>query len=188
MTRSRKIIVVLAAGTLTLVLARALPATWRGIHERRYALEDQAALLARAREDVASEQNLVDSATALRTRVEALASRILSGGTSTQAAAALVGALTHALPPEQARILASDPVADSARAGDLQRISLRTTLETDLEGLIHLLKSLAAEPAVITVDQIRILAADPFTPDTQAETMNIELVLAGWFLAAERER
>jgi len=148
--------------------------------ERELAASEE--LLARTRAELADEQPLTDSVARVTQAVVALAPRILSGGSTAEAIADLSGRVNLAATRHHAKLERTDPVTDSLGAGRLQRTAVRATLETDVWGLAEFLAAIAQDPAVLTADQLHVVANDPASGDGQPELLRVEVTVRGWYL------
>ena len=83
-----------------------------------------------------------------------------------------------------ARLDRTDPAADSLTTGRLTRVAVRATLETDVRGLAEFLQALAQDPAVLSADDLHVVANDPGSSDAQPERLRIEVTVRGWYLRA----
>jgi hypothetical protein len=140
------------------------------------------ALLARTRAELSGEQPLADSVSRVTQAIVALASRILSGGSTAEAVADLSGRMNLAASRHHARLDRTDVVADSTSAGRLARVAVRATLETDVRGLAAFLDAIGHDPAVLAADDLRVVANDPGSTDSQAELLRVEVTVRGWYL------
>ena len=176
--------VVLAA----VFLLRAVPWTVRTALAAETGLRQRAALLARARADLAEASGLRDSAVALGQALVGLAPKILSGNSVAEAVADLSGRVNLAASNHGAKLARLDPVADSGVAGRLRRATLRTSFECDVRGLVGVLEALEGGKAVLSVKELRVTAVDAASVDKSAEVLRVELTVAGWFLEGRDAR
>ena len=145
-------------------------------------LRERATLLARARADLADAPLLRDSAGVLTRAVIGLAPRLLSGDTPTEALADLSGRLTLAASRSQAKLERTDQLADSTAAGRLRRVRVRTALESDIRGVMGFLRAVELGDAVLSIEEARIVAADPGSGEQLPEILRAEVTVTGWFL------
>jgi len=117
-------------------------------------------LLARGRWELAQADMLEDSVHSIQQAVIALAPELLSGGDAVAAAERLEGIVTVAA-IGGAKIEAVDFVSDSMRAGHLRRATIRTTLESDLPGLLAVLGRLSSGDPAVRVLSIQVTATNP---------------------------
>src|SRR5438477_7454057 len=99
-----------------LLVLRVLPWGIRSALAAETGLRQRAALLARARADLAEASGLRDSAVALGQALVALAPKILSGNSVAEAVADLSGRVNLAASNHGAKLERVDPVADSGAA------------------------------------------------------------------------
>ncbi len=171
--------VVLAA----LLMLRVLPWTVRRAVGAERDLRARAALLVRARADLADAALLRDSAAALGQALVRLAPELLSGVTPAEAGADLSGRINVAASRNAAKLERVDQVPDSGAAGRLRRVRLRATLESDIRGVVGVLRALELGDGALSVTELRIVALDPNSADRGPEVLRVELTIAGWFLA-----
>jgi hypothetical protein len=148
----------------------------------RRGLVERATLLARARTELDALPRLRDSAQVLTRALVALAPRLLDGATDAEADADLAARLNHIAARAPARLDRLDPLADSATAGRLARARVRVALETDVRGLVALLRGLEAGDGLLGIEQLDVRSADPAAPERRPEILRVELVVVGWFL------
>jgi len=181
--RDRRAVVLGGAVAVTAVLVlRLLPWSARSVLAARRALDEQAALLARARADVAGTSLLRDSAAAVTQALVALAPKILSGNMLSEAVADLSDRVSLAASRSQAKVERVDPVTDSVTVGRLRRATLRVALECDVRGLRGVLQALEDGKTVLSVSELRVTAADVASSDMSPEVLRVEFTIFGWFL------
>jgi hypothetical protein len=145
-------------------------------------LEERTALLARARAELSALPLLRDSAAVLTRALVALAPRLLDGGNAAEAGADLAARVNHAAARAPARLDRVEPLPDTATAGRLARARVRAALETDVRGLVMLLRALDAGDASLGIERLDVVSADPASPERRPEILRVELVVSGWFL------
>jgi len=170
------------------LMLRVIPGGVRSARAAQMELAERAALLARAREEVARQGSLQDSVAAVTRQVVALAPKILVGNTAAEAAADLAGRLNLAASRSSTKLERVDPVADTAVAGRLRRVSARVALEGDLGGVTRFLRSIEGGEAVLTIGQLRLTAPDPASSDRVPERLRLEATVAGFFVARAEGR
>ncbi|HJS43587.1 MAG TPA: type II secretion system protein GspM [Gemmatimonadales bacterium] len=163
-------------------LLRAMP--WAVRQERSgYAvLRERSALLARARDEMASLSALRDSAATLSQALVALAPRLLSGSSPAEAGADLSGLMNLAASRAPARVERIDPRPDSAGEGRLGRVRVHAVLESDVRGLVALLKSIDASDEVVELDMLHVEAPGALTAERGPEILKIEVTVSGWYI------
>src|SRR5437879_437560 len=173
--RDRRALIVGGASVLTAVLAfRVLP--WcigRALGAERD-LREKGTLLARARADLADGPLLGDSAGVLTRAVVGLAPKLLSGDTPAEALADLSGRLHLAASRNQVKPERTDQLTDSMVAGRLRRVRVRTALESDIRGFTGFLRAIELGDAVLSVEELRIVASDPNSSEAMPEVLRIE--------------
>ncbi len=176
----------LVLGSVTVAIGvfvlRVLPWTVRSALAAEVGLRQRAALLARARSDLAEASGLRDSAVELGHALVGLAPKILSGNSVAEAVADLSGRINLAASNHQAKLERVDPVPDSGVAGRLHRATLRTTFECDVRGLVGVLQALEGGKVALSVRELRVTAVDPASVEKNAEVLRVELTVTGWFL------
>ena len=161
---------------------RVLPWAVRRVIDARTVLRERATLLARTREEMASLPQLRDSAAVLSQALVALAPQVLSGSTSGEAGADLSGRMNLAASRAPARIERIDPLPDSSGDGRLGRVRVHASLETDVRGLLALLRAVDAGDEVLKLDELRVQAPDPGTVRRGPEILKVEITVSGWYL------
>ncbi len=165
---------------LAAVTLRVIPLTWRAFAEKRATLQSQTDLLERSRWEIRQAPALEDSGLVIRGKVKALAPRILTGTQQAAAVADLTARLKSTAGTHRVRIERTSPVADSAVAGGLRRVSVRAGMESDSRGTLALLGALARGPVVLTPTELRITAGNP--AGQAAEVLKVEMTIRGWYL------
>ncbi len=187
MARDRRALLIGGGVVLTAVLLlRLLPWTVRSTLAAEAGLRQRAALLARARADLAEGSGLRDSAVHLGHALVGLAPKILSGNSVAEAVADLSGRVNLATSRNQAKLERVDPQTDSTVAGRLHRVALRAAFECDIRGLVGMLQALTFGKATLAVRELRVTAVDAGSADKSPEVLRVEMTVAGWFLE-ERE-
>jgi len=146
-------------------------------------LHERASLLSRARADLADAPLLRDSAGVLTRAVVSLAPKLLSGDTPVEALADLSGWLTLAASRNQAKVERTDQLTDSLAAGRLRRVRVRAALESDIRGVTGFLRAIELGDAVLSIEEARIVTADPSAGEQMPEILRVEVTVTGWFLA-----
>lgn len=167
---------------LALVFARGLPwalSRWK-MERGRY--EQEVSLLARLRSEVAVLDELTPAADSIRREFAGLDTAILAGQSEAEARASLSAHLGMAADRAGALLVQAVPVADSTRAGVLGRLTARATLSGDTRGVMRTLRALTEDPVTLGIRGLRIVAADPASPDGAAETLSAELLISAWYL------
>lgn len=170
---------VLGAAVMAL---RVLPAGLRQTLAARGALRERAVLLGRTRAEIAVVPELRDSAAVLSQALVALASQVLSGSTSAEAAADLSGRLNLAASRAPARVERISPLPDSSSEGRLGRVRVQMVLETDVRGLVAVLRSIGAAEEVLKLEVLRVEAPQPIAMVRGPEILKVELTVSGWYI------
>ncbi len=165
------------------LILRLLPWTVRTAVAGEAGLRERAALLARARADLAGAGELRDSAVQLGQALVGLAPRILSGSSAAEAIADLSGRVNLAASSHQAKVERVDAVPDSVIRGRLHRASLRAGFECDVRGLVGVLQALEFGKVPLALQELRVTAVEVGSGDKSAEALRVELTVSGWFLA-----
>lgn len=185
MTRRERIVIRAAAGLVAVAITiRLVFALAHGIG----ALGDRVRL---SREVVVRQEALIRTlpelerrADSLKTRVLALADRLVPGRTEPEAQAELLARVESAIVHTGATVELSDAVPDSVGFGRLRRVTARAVWQSDLRGVLELIRQLEFGPTLLTVEQVRLSLSQMVTPG-QAEQIRADLVVEGWYLAGE---
>jgi hypothetical protein len=164
------------------LLLRVLPWGVRGAKHALGDLRERAGLLAHTRADLAAGRELRDSAAGLSQALIGLAPRLLVGSSAAEAGADLAGRVNLAAARNQAKVEWLDPVANGAAAGRLRRARLHAALETDVRGLAAFLNAVETGEAVLTVENLRVVAPDPASVGRGPEILKVEVTVSGWYL------
>jgi hypothetical protein len=180
--RDRRALIVggLVIGTAVLAL-RVVPLGVRHTLAARMELRDRAILLGRTRGEMAVLPALRDSAAVLSQALVALASQVLSGSTAAEAGADLSGMLNLAASRAPARVERLSPLPDSTSDGRLGHVRVQVTLETDVRGLVALLRAIDAGTEVLRLDVLRVEATEPATL-RGPEILKVEVIVSGWYI------
>ncbi|HEV8265792.1 MAG TPA: type II secretion system protein GspM [Gemmatimonadales bacterium] len=185
--RDRRALLLGAAVVGAAVLGlRVLPWAVRSAAGAYAELRERAALLARAREELAGVAVLRDSTAVLTRAVVALAPQILEGGSAADAGADLSGTVSLAATRAPAKLERLDALPDSTGAGGgrLGCVRVHVALETDVRGLAAFLKAIDDGDAVLAVEDLRVVAPDPGSADRIPEILKVEVTVSGWYLKA----
>lgn len=170
--------VVLAA----VVLLRVLPATLRNVRDARAMLRERASLLARTRNEMASLPKLRDSAAVLSQALVALAPYLLSGSIEAEAAADMSGRVNIIASRAPAKIERLDPIQDTSGIGRLGRVRLQAALETDVRGLVAVLKAIDTGDEVLLLEELHVEAPRAGGVEPGPEILKIEITVSGWYI------
>jgi type II secretion system (T2SS) protein M len=184
MTERDRRALILGGGVLlaSVLLLRVLPWTVRSALGAEAGLQQRAALLARARADLADAAVLRDSAVRLSQALVGLAPKILSGNSATEAVADLSGRVNLVASGHMAKLERVHPMVDSTVAGRLHRATLRAAFECDVRGLAGVLEALEFGQAALSLRELRVTAVDAGSADRLPEVLRVEMTVAGWFL------
>ena len=184
MMRSRRgLLIAGSAVILAWVLFRGVPTALDNWRKLRWQVEDRARLLAEYRRTIRGESVLSDSAEAIKQNMLALTPTLLTGTTAAQAGDAMVRLLEVISDRSNTRLTGTQPVADSAAAGPLLRVSTRAAIEGDISGLVLLLRGLGEDDVVLDTDDLSIMAVETTTDPNSAEVLRAEVTVRGWYLA-----
>ncbi len=161
---------------------RVLPWAVRRVTAAHALLRERATLLARTREEMASLPTLRDSAAVLSQALLALATQVLSGSTSAEAGADLSGRMNLAASRAPAKVERLDPLPDSSGDGRLGRVRVHAALETDVRGLIALMRAIDTGDEVLKLDELRVEAPEPGTLPRGPEILKVEITVSGWYI------
>ncbi len=161
---------------------RALPWTVRRVTAAHALLRERATLLARTGEEMATLPQLRDSAAALSQALVALAPQVLSGSTPAEAGADLSGRMNLAASRAPAKVERLDPLPDSSGNGRLGRVRVHAAVETDVRGLIALIRAIDTGDEVLKLDELRVEAPEPGTMPRGPEILKVEITVSGWYI------
>ena len=171
--------IAIAAAVLGL---RVLPWAVRHATAAHAELQERATLLARTREEIQALPLIRDSAAVLSQALVALAPQVLSGSTAAEAGADLSGRMNLAAARAPAKLERLDQLPDSSGVGRLGRVRVHATLETDVRGLIALIRAIETADEVLTLDELRVEAREPGTLPRGPEILTIEITVSGWYI------
>ena len=161
---------------------RVLPWTVQRVTAAQAVLRERATLLARTREEMASLPRLRDSANVLSQALLALAPQVLSGSTPAEAGADLSGRMNLAASRAPAKVARLDPLPDSSGAGRLGRVRVHAALETDVRGLIALIRAIDGGDEVLKLDELHVESPEPGTVQRGPEILKVEVTVSGWYI------
>jgi type II secretion system (T2SS) protein M len=164
------------------LLLRVAPWAFKTAEAATAGLQERTVMLAHARSDLADASLLRDSAGVLTRAVVSLAPKLLSGDTPVEALADLSGRLTIAASRNQVKLERTDQLSDSTASGRLRRVHVRAALESDIRGVMGFLRAIELGDAVLSIEDVRILAADPGSSEQTPEILHVEVTVTGWFL------
>jgi len=167
---------------------RVLPWTIRQATAARALLRERATLLARTQEELASLPQLRDSANVLSQALVALAPQVLSGSTAVEAGADLSVRMNLAASRAPAKVERLDPLPDSSGVGRLGRVRVHAALETDVRGLIALIRAIDTGEEVLKLDELRVEAPEQGAAQRGPEMLKVEITVSGWYLRPRSEK
>src|ERR1051325_6079864 len=145
-------------------------------------LHQHATLLARAHEELASLPDPRDFAPVLAQALLRLAPEVLSGSRLAEAGADLSGRVNLAASRAPAKVNQLDQLPDSIVAGRLGRVRLHAALETDVRGLIAVLRAIDAGDAVLRMERLSVEAPDPGGIARGPEVLKVDLTVSGLYI------
>lgn len=173
------------AGTAALLL-RAAPWGAHRFGELRRTTSEREATLARARSILANRLAVRDSFEHVVAGIVGLAPHVLDGRTGVDAQASLSGLVSVAAGRHAVRLLRVDPVADTESAlGAFGRVTVHIEIESDLAGLLKLIRALETADPVLTVTSFNISAPSQSTAMKSAEALRSEMNVAGYYLVRD---
>jgi hypothetical protein len=161
---------------------RVLPWSVRRVTAAHAVLRERATLLARTRDEMASLPKLRDSANVLSQALLALAPQVLSGSTPAEAGADLSGRMNLAASRAPAKVERIDPLPDSSGEGRLGRVRVHAALETDVRGLIALIRAIDGGDEVLKLDELHVESPEPGTVQRGPEILKVEVTVSGWYI------
>jgi hypothetical protein len=184
--RDKRALVAGAAVIVSAILVlRVVPALARRYMTLRHETMERLATVERARMTLASAGALRDSSTLAAGELVALAPKLLAGATAAEAAATLASDVSLIASRAGLRVLSLNAAPDSG-AGAFVPVTLRAELEGDLSGLTELLRAVEGARILLTVNSMRIVAADPLQRQPGPEQLRIALAIEGWRLRSAR--
>jgi hypothetical protein len=160
-------------------LARGLPALMAWQRDR---VDEAATLTNQARASRADESILPsqrDTLRARKARLAALDSAMLSGVSSSAAAAQLAATLGDIADEAPLKVSAMQLRADSAQVGTIAPVAVRVTGVTDVTGLAEFLKAVETGAMPLLVRELAVTQPDPMAPDTKIETLRVDILVEG---------
>lgn len=161
---------------------RVFPTAVRKAFAARGTLGERATLLARTRDEMASLPRLRDSAAVLSQALVALAPQLLSGSTHAEAGADLSERVNLIAARAPAKLERLDPLEGSLGGGRLGRVRLHAALETDVRGLVAVLKAIEAGDEVLHLDELHVEAPRPDPAERGPEILKVEVIVSGWYI------
>lgn len=182
-SRDRRALLVGGMVVMSAVLGlRVIPWGVRHASTAHAVLRERATLLARTLEEMGSLPRLRDSASVLSLALVALAPQVLSGSTAAEAGADLSGRMNIAASRAPAKVARIDPLPDSSGDGRLGRVRVHAALETDVRGLVALLKAIDAGDEVLRLDELHVEAPEPGVVNRGPEILKVDVTVSGWYL------
>jgi hypothetical protein len=158
--------------------ARGLPSLVRWQNDRRMEVESMVADLSAARAGARQMPAMRDSLRARQKRLAAVDSAILSGPTSSSAAAMLASALEELATESSVKVSAMQLHADSA-AGALVQVGVRVTAVTDVYGLLAMLRAIEGGEMLLAVRELAVTQPEPAAPSSKPEALRIDMMVVG---------
>ena len=81
-----------------------------------------------------------------------------------------------------ARVERLDPMPDSTGNGRLGRVRVRAALETDVRGLVALIRAIDAGDEVLRLEELHVEAPDPAAVNRGPEILKVEVTVSGWYV------
>lgn len=164
------------------MILRVVPAAVRRAMEARALLRERATLLARTRDEMASLPRLRDSASVLSQALIALAPQVLSGPTASEASSDLSARMNLIASRAPAKVERLETLRDSSANGRLGRVRVHAAVETDVRGLVALLKAIETGDEVLHLDELHVEAPRPDPTIRGPEILKIEVTVSGWYI------
>lgn len=161
---------------------RVLPLGIRRVSASHAVLRERSALLARTRAEMSALPALRDSAAVLSRALLALAPQVLSGATSAEAGADLSGRMNLAASRAPAKLERIDLLPDSSADGRLGRVRLHAALETDIRGLVALIRAIETGEEVLMLDELHVEGREPGVAPRGPELLVVEITVGGWYI------
>jgi hypothetical protein len=160
-------------------LARGLPALMAWQRDR---VAEAVTLTNQARASRADERILPsqrDTLRARRVRLAELDSVMLSGVSSSAAAAQLASTLGDIADEAPLKVSAMQLRADSAQAGTIAPVAVRVTGVTDVAGLAEFLRAVETGAMPLLVRELAVTQPDPLAPDNKIENLRVDILVEG---------
>jgi type II secretion system (T2SS) protein M len=161
---------------------RVLPMVWGRAIEAHTMLRERAILLARTRDEMASLPRLRDSAAILSQALIALAPQVLSGPTATEANSDLSARMNLIASRAPAKVERLEALRDSLGNGRLGRVRVHAAVETDVRGLVALLKAIETGDEVLHLEELHVEAPRPDPAERGPEILKVEITVSGWYI------
>lgn len=165
-----------------LACTKGIPAVLAWKRDMRAEATERRQALTSAREVLASERLVRDSAVARGKRVIALAPLLLSGDTPASASATLEGILSGAAASSNVQLGALELRADSLSRSIFTKIVVKGGANGDIRGLSHMLEQLERGPALLAVEELSITQPELNGAPDHMESLHMELVVDGLML------
>jgi hypothetical protein len=157
--------------------------TYEDYTQRLTALRLRRELLSRTQDDVRNRSQLEQTATQLQRSLDSLSRRLLRDTVAADAEESLIESVDARLSEHEVRVVELAPALDDQRAGSLARVSVRLTVESDLEGIVDALLGVEADSSASLVS-IRIMAPETMGTEPPVEVLRAEATIAAWYRAA----
>lgn len=160
---------------------RVVPAGLRGTLGARAILREHATLLARTRDEMAALPTLRDSTAVLSQALIALAPQLLSGLSAAEASSDLSGRMNLIASRAPAKVERLEVLRDSMVNGRLGRVRVHAAVETDVRGLVAILKAIETGDEVLHLDELHVEAPRPDPAERGPEILSVEVTVSGWY-------
>jgi hypothetical protein len=178
--RSRSAVGVAAAGMIVILAVRWIVAAAAHVVRVEEDLAAASGLLRAGLRQVRSIPILADSVAVLEDRIRELPQRILSGTDAQIAGLDLARRLATAALEARVSVDSVQPVPSEVQSGQLRRAASLAYLEADAAGILDLLGSIGADPA-LEIESVDVIAVNPLEHANRIEILSVRLVVAGWF-------
>jgi hypothetical protein len=131
---------------------------------------------------------LRDTLRARQARLSALDSAILTGPTSSAAAASLASALEDLATEASVKVSAMQLQADSPAAGALVQVGVRMTAVADVYGLLALMRAIEGGRQLLAIRELAVTQPEPAAPSNKAEQLRLDLTVVGLARIAVEKR
>jgi len=168
---------------VAILALRGLPWGAQRLIELRRNAVDRQATLARARSVLAGRLAARDSFEHVVAGIVGLAPHLLDGRTAPDAQASLSDLVSLAAGRHSVRVLRLDPmmVADTSSTV-FSRVSVHAEVESDLSGILKLIRALETPDAVLTITSLNVSAPRLNVGPKQPEALRSELNVTGYYL------
>lgn len=153
----------------------------RSIHQLRGHAQQQRETAIRARAVLQSARAVQDSLAGVLAGILSLAPKLVEGRSSAEAQASLAGIVSLAANRQGLKVLRLDPLPDST-VGVFNRVGLHGELESDIAGVVRVVKALETSATLLSVTSLAVSSANPYPQSGASEVLRLEIDVSGYYL------